>query len=367
MSGLHRGSSQTPAPKQRILVSYFFGPRTIPLGKFCVQGFEAVGCEAYRFNSQVSHPAEHYFFKWLAKLARGLKLPDTYLTEGHPWNNARYREHCLEQAIAAFRPDVLFVIRGNSVSGDFLNHVKRRYGIRHTVGWWVKDPRPNDSQLLRDCRLYDHYFCIHRHGYAATDPINYLPALGLEKRPAPQAKPKANGKSPLGIVLVGGWSKRRETYVRAILDLPLTIVGPGWKKRGRLESTHWHLIAASQLWGDEVNALYRRAKIVLNVTSWDPAILTGLNLRICDVPALGAFLLTDHAADLAEFVETGRDVATFTTPEDLRAQALHYLEHADQREAIAQSGLLRAATTMPTYAEKMAYILDVIRLREGTT
>jgi spore maturation protein CgeB len=173
-------------------------------------------------------------------------------------------------------------------------------------------------------------------------------------------------QKPLDIVLVGGWSKRRESYVRAILDLPLTIVGPGWKKRGRLEAMHWPHIAASQMWGNEVNALYKRAKIVLNITSWDPAVLTGLNLRICDVPAQGAFLLTDDAPELSEFVAIGREIATFTTPEDLRAKALYFLNEAHEREAIAKAGLLRAATSMPTYEEKMRHILDTIHGRENT-
>lgn len=344
----------------RVLVSYFFGPRTIPLGEACAKGFEAAGCEVFRFNSQLSHPLEHYGFKWLAKLARGLRLPDAYLVQGHPWSNARYRERCLEQAVAAFRPDLLFVIRGNSFSGEFLTRLRQRYAIAHTVGWWVKDPRPNDQQLIEDCRLYDRYFCIHKHGYADADPIAYLPAVGLENRPPP---PAANAPTPQrtrDIVLVGGWSRRREQFVRAIIDLPLTIVGPGWKKRGRLEAKYWPRVAASQLWGSEVDALYRSAKIVVNVTSWDPAVLTGLNLRVCDVPALGAFLLTDAAPELAEFVEPGRDIAVFTTPEDLRAQCLHYLEHDSEREAIARAGLVCAATRTVTYSEKMARVLAAI-------
>lgn len=344
----------------RILVSYFFGPRTIPLGEACARGFEQSGCEAYRFNSQLSHPLEHYFFKWLAKLARGLHLPDNYLVHGHPWSNSRYRERCLEDAVAAFRPDILFVIRGNSFSASFLERIKREYKIAHTVGWWVKDPRPNDKQLLADVRLYDHYFCIHRHGYTDEDPIHYLPALGLDHRPPLPTSISPAPTRTRGIVLVGGWSPRREQFVRAILDLPLTIVGPGWKKRGRLESTHWHKVVASQLWGNEVDELYRSAKIVLNVTSWDPAVLTGLNLRICDVPALGAFLLTDAAAELTEFVIPGRHIATFTDTEDMRSKLIYYLERDDERESIARAGQVCAATEMETYAKKMARVLGAI-------
>jgi spore maturation protein CgeB len=351
----------------RILVSYFFGPRTIPLGAACANAFAANGWAAYQFNSQVSHPLEHYAFKWLAKLARGLRLPDDYLVNGHPWSNLRYRERSMEAAIAEFRPDVLFIIRGNSVSAEFLHRVKQQYGIKRIVGWWVKDPRPNDPQLLADSKLYDHYFCIHRHGYAATDGIEYLPALGLERRPPMPTEAAPPPLRTRGIVMVGGWSQRREAFIRPLLDLPLTIVGPGWKKRGRLEPGHWSKILSSQLWGSAVDDFYRSGKIVLNITSWDPAILTGLNLRICDVPALGAFLLTDQAAEIAEFVEPGREVMTYTTPQDLRAKAMHYLEDDAGREAIALAGWRRAASDMETYEQKMARVLAIIGMAQGAT
>lgn len=344
--------------KPRVLVSYFFGPRTIPLGEACAKGFETAGCEVFRFNSQLSHPLDHYCFKWLAKWARGLKLPDNYLVNEHPWSNAKYRERCLEQAVAKFRPDVLFIIRGNSFSGEFLQRIKQQYGVSKIVGWWVKDPRPNDPQLVADSKLYDHYFCIHRHGYHEADNIRYLPALGLEKRPTPAQI--AHTTKTRGVVLVGGWSKRRDAFVRKILDQPLTIVGPGWKKRGRLPPAHWGKIEASQLWGEDVDNMYRSAKIVLNITSWDPAVLTGLNLRVCDVPALGVFLLTDSAPELNEFVTPGKEIATFTTPDDLREKIIYYLAQENAREAIAEAGLARAANDMPTYSEKMAYVLKSI-------
>lgn len=346
--------------RPRILVSYFFGPRTIPLGEACARAFEVNGCLVYRFNSQLSHPVEHFCFKWLAKLARGLRLPDDYLVNGHPWSNQRYRERCLESAIAEFRPDVLFVIRGNSFSGEFLRRVKQQYRIGKTVGWWVKDPRPNDPQLLTDSKLYDNYFCIHRNGYSTTDGIVYLPALGLETRPPMPPVEAPPPERTRGIVMVGGWSKRREAFIRPLLDMPLSIVGPGWKKPGRLEPAYWSKVLTNQLWGKEVEDFYRSGKIVLNVTSWDPAVLTGLNLRICDVPALGAFLLTDDAPEVQDFARPGVELVTYTTPEDLRQKALHYLAEDSEREAIALAGLHRASLGMETYTQKMAGVLSAI-------
>ena len=84
------------------------------------------------------------------------------------------------------------------------------------------------------------------------------------------------------------------------------------------------------------------------------------------MPALGAFLLTDDALELEEFVTRGTEIATFSTPEELREKVLHYLAHEDEREAVARAGQRRAATGMETYAEKMARVLDAIGMaREG--
>lgn len=342
--------------KPRVLISYFFGKETIPLGASCAAGFRELGWDVHCFNSQAESPVDHHFLKWVNKLIRMFGLRSVDVSRNTPWSNHNYRQRQLEKAVAAFRPDVLLVIRGNSFDADFIRRLKDHYAIRHTVGWWVKDPRAG-NEMQQDAQIYDHYFCIHRFGYDEKDNIHYLPALGVDRalyRPLPEEKTCRHE-----VVFVGGWSARRQEFVEKLLDLPLEIYGPGWRKRRNWFNPRLReKVKANRIWGEELIVLYNQARIVLNISSWDPG-RSGLNLRVFDVPATGAFLLTDHSAELAQHFELGREVETFTTPEELRKKIIYYLGHDQARETVAGNGYEKVLG-FESYTDKMQLLLKTI-------
>lgn len=341
--------------RPRILVSYFFGKDTIPLGASCAAGFRELGWDVYCFNSQVESRVNRYLLKWVHRLSRMFGFRSVGAASRSPWENHNYRQRQLEKAVAAFRPEVLLVIRGNSFDPEVIRRLKDRYGIRHTVGWWVKDPR-STNEMLEDSRIYDHYFCIHRFGYGEQDNIRHLPALGVDKavyRPIPGEKSYRHE-----VVFVGGWSRRRQEMMEALLDLPVEIYGPGWcKRRNGSDRKLRSKVRANRIWGDDLVALYNHAKIVLNISSWDPQ-RTGLNLRVFDVPATGAFLLTDHSEELAQHFELKRELDSFSTPQELREKIIHYLSHESERVQIAKAGCERASQ-LESYTQKMQNLLQM--------
>lgn len=339
--------------KARILISYFFGSDTIPLGDSCARAFESMGHEVYRFHSQVSSPWEQYFFKWLGKLVRGLGCKGCDPSRNAPWGNDASRARALEKAVKEFRPDIVLVIRGNSFSKTLLQRLKSEYGVKKTIGWWVKEPRDN-GEMQEDATRYDSYFCIHTHGYVEGQGIHHLPALGVDSTlyyPAREVQPTKHD-----VVLVGGWSKRRQQYLEAIADLPLEIWGPGWRKRGHASAQLQSRVRGSKIWGDELIRLYHTSKIVLNVTSWETGKKSGQNLRLFDVPACGAFLLTDAAPELETYYKIGEEIETFSTPDSLRQKLQHYLAHPERIVQVAAAGGRKAAT-LETYMQKMQRIL----------
>lgn len=342
--------------KSRVLISYFFGRDTIPLGVSCAAGFRELGWDVYCFNSQAESPVNRYFLKWVNKFIRLFGLRSVDISSNTPWGNHNYRQKQLEKAVATFRPDLLLVIRGNSFDAKIIRRLKSRYAIRHTAGWWVKDPRGTD-EMREDARIYDHYFCIHRFGYGEGDNIHYLPALGVDRvlyRPLPGKKTCRHE-----VVFVGGWSPRRQEMMEALLDLPVEIYGPGWRKRRNWFNPQLRKkVKANRIWGEDLIALYNEAKIVLNISSWDPG-RTGLNLRVFDVPATGAFLLTDHSEELAQHFELGRELETFTSPDELREKIIHYLGHDQERVAIARAGYQKVLS-FESYADKMNALLAEI-------
>ncbi len=342
--------------KPRVLISYFFGKETIPLGASCAAGFRELGWDVHCFNSQAESPVDRYFLKWVNKLIRMFGLRSADVSRNTPWGNHNYRQQQLEKAVAAFRPDVLLVIRGNSFDAEVIRRLKDHYAIRHTVGWWVKDPRAG-NEMQQDARIYDHYFCIHRFGYEEKDNIHYLPALGVDRalyRPLPGEKTCRHE-----VVFVGGWSARRQEFVEKLLDLPLEIYGPGWRKRRNWFNPQLReKVKANRIWGEELIVLYNQARIVLNISSWDPG-RSGLNLRVFDVPATGAFLLTDHSAELAQHFDLGQEVETFATPEELRAKIIYYLGHDQAREDVARNGYAKVLG-FESYTDKMQLLLKTI-------
>lgn len=345
--------------RPRVLISYFFENDSIPLGFACRDAFEALGFEARSFHGQAEHVFNRRILKPAGKLAKVFMRRPVDFSRGTRWHNQTYREAELRRVVAAFRPDLLLVIRGNSFDGEVIASLKAEYGIRTTAGWWVKDPR-SDDQMLRDARIYDHYFCIHTHGYGPESGIRHLPALGIYERLYRPKSERHESGFVANIVFAGGHGERRERHLRPLVDLGLRIYGPGWRKGRRLFDTGLRRAwAGSGIWGEPLVDLYCRSRVVVNVSSWDPQRLGGQNLRLLDVPATGAFLLTDHTEEVLEYFTPGREIETFASPEELREKAAYYLAHAETRERIARAGLERSRT-LPTYEMRMRSLLDAI-------
>jgi spore maturation protein CgeB len=67
-----------------------------------------------------------------------------------------------------------------------------------------------------------------------------------------------------------------------------------------------------------------------------------LKARPFEVTACGAFLLTDVVPELLEFFHPGKEIGTFHSAHTLRRAITYYLEHDDERRAIARAGLERS-------------------------
>ena len=65
------------------------------------------------------------------------------------------------------------------------------------------------------------------------------------------------------------------------------------------------------------------------------------NMRLFEATGTGAMLVTEAAPNLSEYFEVGREVVTYDGPDDLMDKLSHYLEHDDERRAIAAAGQAR--------------------------
>lgn len=90
----------------------------------------------------------------------------------------------------------------------------------------------------------------------------------------------------------------------------------------------------------EMPKIFHLSKINLNFTS--KPIRTGLPLRIWDILAAGGFVLTNYQSEIPEYFEIGKDLETFSSQEELLQKIDYYLNHEQERRAIAENGYRKA-------------------------
>lgn len=343
----------------KIILPFYFGHSGLPLGHSCADGFRQLGWDVRCVNNHEESFFYRYVFKGFNKLLKASGLAQISTTgKSWPWTPLNYRRAQLKKAVETFRPDVILLF--NPFPGlygtEFLLGLKKICQTK-LVGWNVDGPYDDlIAHSKADAKLFDKYFCIHRHGYSSADKIQYLPAYALDAKR--YFKLPRNIVPKRRIVFVGAYSPRREEFLNAIADLPLEIYGTAWRKRG--SNATKRCVMANRIWGDALLKLMNESSIVLNISSWDPE-KTGLSLRVVDIPATGAFMLTDETPELADIFGNQISVPTFKDPADLRRQVMHFLDADEERQALANrmhEHILRS----DTYADRMRTIANEINI-----
>lgn len=102
---------------------------------------------------------------------------------------------------------------------------------------------------------------------------------------------------------------------------------------------------------------YRRSLINLNITS--AQMKSGLNQRVFDVPACGAFLLSDDQGQLPGLFEPGREVTVYQDPAEAVSLSDWYEAHDGQRQEIAAAARKRVLS-QHLYRHRLREMLELM-------
>jgi spore maturation protein CgeB len=112
-----------------------------------------------------------------------------------------------------------------------------------------------------------------------------------------------------------------------------------------------------QAWGREMYQILRNSKITLNHHG-DIAPYAN-NARLYEATGVGTLLITDWKRNLPEMFEPGKELVAYRTPEECAELIQYYLEHDDEREAIAHAGQERTLREH-TYYKRMQELVDIL-------
>ena len=140
-------------------------------------------------------------------------------------------------------------------------------------------------------------------------------------------------------LFVGSCDLRRILLLEKIKS-HASVYGARWQRNFPLISPELRgRIVDQPVWGDDLQQLLARSKIVLNITRTDFfGAETGINLRLFETLAAGGFLLTDYCEEIEDLFEIGREIEVLRSSGELVDKVRYYLDNDDKRLAIARRG-----------------------------
>jgi len=112
-----------------------------------------------------------------------------------------------------------------------------------------------------------------------------------------------------------------------------------------------------QAWGEEMYQILHASKVTLNHHG-DVAPYAN-NMRLFEATGVGALLVTDWKVNLHEMFEPGKEVVAYRSPEECVELVQYYLEHDEEREAIARAGQDRTLREH-TYYHRMQELVEIV-------
>ena len=131
---------------------------------------------------------------------------------------------------------------------------------------------------------------------------------------------------------------RLERVERLVEFSPLIVGDAGWEEALPGCGRDWRRLDEIGYYED-LPRFYPASRVNFNCTSVQ--MKGAVNQRVFDVPACGAFLLTDRREQLAALFEEGREVVCYGDPFEIPELVRHYLANPAERERVAQAARAR--------------------------
>lgn len=322
----------------------------------CVRGFAQLGHEAevcdLRHHMGVPRAVSRSYI--LTALAEGLLRA----TVREPYYFAQ--RHLLERA-RSFRADLVLVVQLLWVLPETVETLRRR-GVR-CVGWFPDafTSFGRGSFLLApwDALFFQDRFIVERLSRSLSAPyVQHLPQCYDPEvhRPLPLTRDDERTYAA-DVATFGNYYPYRARLIEPLLDGSFDVKLWGSRPPRWLRHKVHDFWAGREVVGDEKCKAMRACRIALNTNHY--AGIGDVNKRTFELAGIGAFQLTDERAALADYLEPGVEVATFTGRDDLADKVRYYLARPEERARIASAGWARARRDH-TFAHRLKTLLEKI-------
>jgi spore maturation protein CgeB len=274
-----------------------------------------------------------------------------------PWislvRNRKWMYEVLLAQIKHYKPDVLINLAMAQMSSRFLKEIKPY--VRLVIG-------QHAATTLSETEEWDVYDLMISSfpptvGWFRSRGISAeLFRLGFEPSVLSHLK---NGEKNISISFIGSFSSVHSTRVQWLEELCNAFQINVWSPNmDHLAASSIRRSYVGPAWGKEMYQLLQNSLITLNHHGNVPPYAN--NCRLFEATGVGTLLITDWKENLHEMFEPGKEVVAYRTPEECVELIRYYLEHGNEREAIARAGQERTLRDH-TYYHRMQELEDIIR------
>jgi hypothetical protein len=268
---------------------------------------------------------------------------------GIDYQHASWDVPDLQAQVAAFAPDLLFVVHGRRFiqRGFYL----KGFGVSTAV-WLLDEPYEVDD-TVNTARPFDHVFIndpatLARHAHASYLPVCYDPRVHYP----------GDGPRPRAVGFIGGGNMTRDRYLAALAKAGLLdyVVGGYWS-----DTEVRRLCLSNNIVPRDTAALYRQTRIVLNVFrevhhfNYSKIPATSLNPRVYEALACGALVVSEWRPEVDDVVP---ELPTFRKEAECVELVRGLLADPARAEAIRVQCAARLAPH--TYAARLQTVLATV-------
>jgi spore maturation protein CgeB len=281
------------------------------------------------------------------------------------------------EIISAFellRPDIVVVFKGTYVKPESLAHIQ-------SSGAWLANFYPDVSVMNHAYldtgifKYFDHIFTTKRFGIEdfnrtlGLKQVSFLPH-GYD----PHVHKPFEGHNLLSqwacdVSFIGSWSPHKERLLSALhrnlMPGQLRIWGNYWEKCTR-PALHECIMGHAML-GDLYALAICASKINLGLLYEGPRGASSgdkITSRTFEIPASGGFLLHERTDEVAEYFAEGKEMACFSSDDELVDKVEYYLSNDVERKGVAHAGYERCIAEN-SLSHRAQAILDKYRERQN--
>jgi spore maturation protein CgeB len=343
----------------RVLVVLPFYGGSLPVGRHCIQALRDNNCLVEVFE------APNFFKSFEALKALQVRQERMDYLEN---NYLGLIGDAILAQVERFQPDLVFAMAQAPLSRKTLERL-RHDGVP-TIMWFMEDYRLF-VYWRAYAQYYDFFAVIQREHFldelSAIGVKNafYLPMAALPQlhRPLKGADLSVTDRQLFGADLSfmgAGYPNRRAAF-RKLTNYDFKIWGTEWENDSALEP--YLRMKGVRISPEEAVRIFNAAKINLNLHSSvkaEEAVTFDdfVNPRTFEIACCGAFQLVDERTLLPELFAKD-ELVTFNSMEDLQNKINYYLQHEQEREAIAEKGRARVLKEH-SYQARMKTLLDFV-------